>query len=316
MRVSSTVPPRYRQHTLVAYLAARFTYWDAARWQALIAAGQVWLNGAPAHAGSPVAPGDVVACELPDLTPTQAIAVDVLYADETLLAVNKPGGVRVHAHGRFVVDSLIHYLRHRHAPPYPDATLVHRLDAGTSGVLLLARGAAAAAALGAQFSSQTVEKAYLAVVHGIPAHDAGTIDLPLGPAPGSRLRYRQAVVRGDEGKTAVTHYRLVRRLGAQHALLALQPRTGRTHQLRVHLAAIGYPIVGDALYTMDDDAFLAWTAARTPTPAMHDMRRQALHCWQIRCRHPVGERPFTFTAPLPPDITALVERLQSNSCDS
>lgn len=305
MRVSSRAPQESAGISLVAYLAGRFTYLGVEQWQELVENGRIWLNGRSATTTSLVHGGDLITCDLPEFPePEVNLAYDIVYEDEWLLGINKPAGLRVHSQGKFVTTNLIYHLRHRRQPPYPEALLVNRLDANTSGVVLAARSPAVKQALDTQFAAGSVEKLYHALVLGSPKPPSGVIDLPLGPAPGSDLAHRQGVVPG--GKTAVTLYKTVAVYQGGFSLLELRPKTGRTHQLRAHLAALGYPIVGDALYSLDDEAYRRWLA--NPQP-LHGLSRQALHCSQTSFTHPVAGQLCTIAAPLPEDIQRLLARL-------
>lgn len=312
MRVSSAVPANFSDMPLIGYLAARFTYLSQEDWINLVKQGKVQCNDIVCQTTTCVTQGDVITCELPEFTaPSVNLDYTLVYADRWLLGINKPGNLRVHSQGKFVTANLIYHLRYQHEPPYPEAQLVNRLDAGTSGIVVVARDEEARRQLGQQFSEQLVTKEYLAVVVGIPSQEKGVIDLPIIKIKGTDVKHRYGVARDGGGKTAVSHYECITPLGSQHALLRLYPKTGRTHQLRVHLAAIGHPIVGDALYTMDDAAFLAWCTQRTPTPSMHGLARQALHCCRTSFIHPITYTPCTIEAPLPDDMQQLIERLQS-----
>ena len=305
MRVSSKVTAPFKQTAVSDYLAARFTYRTLAEWQALVAEGRVFCNDALCLPTTLVRQGDVVACELPDFTPPGVnFAYRILYEDAWLLGVDKPAGLRVHSQGKFVTANLIYQLRYVHQPPYPEAHLVNRLDAQTSGVVVLARETAVLRAMSQLFATGEVEKVYLAVVDGAPRPPAGVIDQPIGQTTGPLGVKRFGVM--DGGKTAVTHYQ-VRHTFGDAALVELRPQTGRTHQLRVHLAAIGHPIIGDALYRMDDAAYLDWVERGVHAGQMARLARQALHCAATRFTHPVTGLPTTFTAPLPADIAALLD---------
>ena len=153
----------------------------------------------------------------------------IVYEDEWLLGINKPGNLRVHSRGMFSRANLIYHLRRVHVPPYPEASLINRLDADTSGVVLVARHKEALRLMAEQFRNQTVAKEYLAVVLGIPSEHEATISLPLGPVPGGKLKHRQGVREEGGGKTAVTRYRLQTSLGPGYALLRLQPETGNNN---------------------------------------------------------------------------------------
>jgi 23S rRNA pseudouridine1911/1915/1917 synthase len=308
MRVSSKVTAPFKQTAVADYLAARFTYRSLEEWQELVGNGRVFCNDSPCDLATRVRQGDVVACDLPDFTPAN-INLDyrIIYEDDWLLGVDKPPGLRVHSQGKFVTANLIYHLRYVHEPPYPEAHLVNRLDAQTSGVVVLARQTAVfptiLPTMSRLFAEGAVEKRYLAVVDTPPSPAAGTIDLPIGQTKGALRVNRFGVV--DGGKTAVTHYQ-TRETSGQYTLLELRPQTGRTHQLRVHLAAIGCPIVGDALYRMDDAAYLAWVERGVHEGQMAAIGRQALHCAATHFSHPVTGQPTTFAAPLPADIAALM----------
>jgi len=311
MLVSSKVPPGTALTTVAGYLAARFTYLPLPEWEALVNDGRITANGARATLSTYVAPGDVVACDLPDFAPPPVnLDVTILYEDEWLMAVNKPPGLRVHSQGRFVTANLIYHLRHQHQPPYPEAHLAHRLDADTSGVVVLGRDKATLAALARQFEHGEVGKVYLALVRGVPHPAVGMIDLPIGKVAGGEVtRYGVAV----GGKTAVTHYRTVETFGRAFALLELRPTHGRTHQLRVHCMAVGHPIVGDALYTMDDAAYMAWRREGRHQGEMDLMTRQALHCARTEFVHPWKGTAVQIEAPLPQDIKKALATLKGGT---
>ncbi len=208
-----------------------------------------------------------------------------------------PQGCGFTAAAGFVTANLIYHVRHVRQPVCPEADLVNRLDADTSGLLLLARDKAVLRDLMQQFATGRVDKEYLAVVAGSPVPAAGTIGLPIGPVKNALVpRYG---VDATAGKTAVTHYETVRRLGSGFTLLKLRPETGRTHQLRVHLAAIGHPIAGDALYSMSDTDYLNW---RRLPPVPGTLRRQALHSHRLQFLHPVRQTTCHLESPLAADI--------------
>ncbi|MAT97429.1 MAG: hypothetical protein CL608_09830 [Anaerolineaceae bacterium] len=299
MIVSSKVTAVFHQKPLLDYLAGRFTYQTRATWQARIEAGDVTCNGRSTTPHQIVRQGDVIACDLPDPPlPDVNLNYEIVYEDEWLLGINKPGNLKVHGHGRFVQANLIYQLRHNHVPPYPEATLINRLDRDTSGVVLLARDNDTLRAVQTQFAERTVKKMYLAVVHGIPSPVVQEINRPIGRLPSAAGVYRYGVM--DDGKPAQTLLELIRPFPPNYALVRLIPNTGRTHQLRVHLAALGHPIVGDSLYTMNDAEFLAQFEAGSRVEPL--LPRHALHCAQTTVWHPHKKRPLTITAPLASDI--------------
>jgi 23S rRNA pseudouridine1911/1915/1917 synthase len=209
----------------------------------LIASGAVFLNGRRCRVASRlVRPGDRLRVDTAPATPV-AGPLTVLHADDELVCIDKPAGMPSAPTQRAAAGSALEVLRHQlraAGHSLPDLWVVHRLDAATSGVLALARTRRAAAALSEAFRCQTAGKTYVALVDGIPPTEAGTIELPIRTGAG-----RAAV--DSSGRPAHTAWQVIRR-GRERALLELRPRTGRMHQLRVHLAAIGYPVVGDRLY--------------------------------------------------------------------
>ena len=290
--------------SVTAYLATRFTYLTESTWSELVQEGRISCNGGSCEVTTTVRPGDSISCNLPDFeSPVVNFGYDILYEDEWLLAVNKPPGLRVHSSGKFVNANLMYHLRHARQPPYPEVNLINRLDADTSGLVLLARDKMVLSQLMRQFAEGLVVKEYLAVVSGRPCPANGTINLPIGPVKDARVP-RFGIDRA-QGKTAVTHYRTVRNLTDHFTLLELKPETGRTHQLRVHLAALGHPIAGDALYTMNDHDYLDWRINKPATPTT--LPRQALHSHRLQFSHPVGQTLCTLTAPLAPDIAQLIK---------
>ncbi len=294
--------------SVTRYLALRFTYLSEAAWRELVSEGRIYCNGTRCEGTSTVARGDTIRCELPGFeAPAVNLDYAIVYEDEWLLGIDKPAGLRVHSRGRFVNANLIYHLRHVHRPVYPETNLVNRLDTDTSGLVLLAKAPAVLRQMMEQFAWGLVDKRYLAVVHGRPFPAEGCIDLPIGPVSDARVpRFGIDLVKG---KASVTHYTTARKLPGNFTLLELRPETGRTHQLRVHLAAIGHPIAGDALYTMGDQDYLDW---RRSPPRQTDLQRQALHCHQLRFRHPVHQDSCTLTAPLAADIAQLIREVSEN----
>jgi 23S rRNA pseudouridine1911/1915/1917 synthase len=304
MNVSSKVPAPFDGMSVLEYLATRFTYLPEEIWWGLLQEGRISCNGVLCDGTRLVAQGESIRCDLPDFqAPAVNLQYEIVYEDEWLLGINKPPGLRVHSRGKFVTANLIYHLRHVRQPAYPEAGLVNRLDADTSGLVLLARDKAVLSNLMRQFATGLVHKRYLAVVIGCPSPADGTIRLPIGPIKNALVpRYG---VDSAEGKTAVSHYKTVRRLTDQYTLLELQLETGRTHQLRVHLAAIGHPIAGDALYTMSDEDYLDWRR-NPPPPGIFP--RQALHSHQLQFLHPVHQTTCTLCAPLATDLEQSIRR--------
>lgn len=239
--------------------------------------------------------------------------LDVLYEDDEVLAVDKPAGLAVHPSGRHLVDTLIQRVHARYrgansARRLP-LRLCHRLDRETSGVILIAKGDAAHRAIATQFEDREVRKEYLAVVHGVVEADGGVIEHALGPALASPVRLKMCVA--ADGLPSATEWSVVERHpGAEVpcTLVRCRPRTGRQHQLRVHLAALGHPIVGDKLYGDDEGLFLrasngTLTAADRAALVLD---RHALHASRLRWRSPSGGEIREVEAPLPEDMARLL----------
>jgi 23S rRNA pseudouridine1911/1915/1917 synthase len=284
------------------------------RLQALIKAGAVKLNGQRARAGLRLRPDDIVELELPDRVPEtvtpEPFTLPVLYEDEHIIAIDKPSGMVVypaagHAHGTVVNQLLSHCpLASFGAPTRPG--IVHRLDEGTSGVLLVAKSDAAYLRLVEQFKRREVEKLYLALVWGRFSEEEGRIEGPIGRDPVRRQRMKIL----PTGKPAITEFRILKRF-PQTTLLAVRPLTGRTHQIRVHLSAIGHPVVGDELYQAPPD--FVWTvrhAACGGTMKVKRSLRLMLHAWQVKLAHPITQERLELSAPLPPEFAALTSRDQ------
>ena len=223
------------------------------------------------------------------------VEFDVAHADPDLIVVNKPAGLVVHPGAGNPRGTLQNGLLHRfpELQAVPRFGLVHRLDAGTTGLLLVARTAAAHQRLTRDLQGRRIRREYRAVTRGCPVA-GGTIDQPLGRHPRDRLR--MAVHPGGRG--AVTHYRVLERFPG-NAFVAVRLETGRTHQIRAHLAHVGYPLVGDSLYSRGGNGF----------------GRPALHAGLLGARHPATDRECSFEAPLPADMCDLLTRLAGDERD-
>lgn len=272
---------------------------------AAIAEGLVTVADRPAKAGQRLRTGERVVfrprpSEEATTVAAEDIALDVLYEDEHLVAINKPAGMVVHpAVGNrrgTLVNAILHaYPRAEWPGARERAGVVHRLDKDTSGVILVALSAVALEGIAKQFRERTVEKEYLALVRGRVAA-AGTIDAAIGRHPRDRKRMSTAA---RKARSAQSRYEPLEGF-AETTLLLVRPRTGRTHQIRVHLATAGWPIVADPLY-----GGAGRGGARRP------MTRLALHAWRIRFDHPASGARMTVTAPLPADFQAALDALRA-----
>jgi 23S rRNA pseudouridine1911/1915/1917 synthase len=289
------------------------------RVQALIRSGAVELNGAPL--GDPsrkLSVGDTLHIVVPPPEPPEplpeAIPLDIVFEDESVVVLNKPAGMVVHPAAGHAGGTLVNaLLAHCGASlsgigGVSRPGIVHRLDKDTSGVMVVAKGDAAHRALAEQFADHgrtgPLRRRYEALVWGKPEPASGTVDRPIGRHPTDRQRF---AVRGV-GKRAMTHYVAQRNLGAV-SRVRCELETGRTHQIRVHMAFLGHPLLGDPLY----GAGFATKASRLSGEArvaLDDLGRQALHAQHLTFAHPVSGEPMAFDAPLPEDMARLVAALE------
>jgi 23S rRNA pseudouridine1911/1915/1917 synthase len=286
------------------YLAQARPELSRSQMQRLIAAGAVTVNGRQVKASYIVRPGDLVVVELPapespEVTP-EPIPLEVVYEDDDLLVINKPAGLVVHPAAGHSSGTMVNALLARYpemAEAGPRAGIVHRLDKDTSGLIIAAKAEAARLALQEQFKRRQVHKVYLALLEGRPPQPKGVIDAPLGRNP--KQRKRMAVVR--EGRPARTLYRVLESF-ADYTLVQVEPETGRTHQIRVHFAWLGCPLVGDAVYGRRE-------GRRKRRPRL-PISRQFLHAWKLRFALPSSGEEVEFVAPLPPEMEAVLAELR------
>jgi len=265
--------------------------------QKLIADGYIMVNNHVAKAGLRLKLGDKVNIIIPPAPPNrllpEALPLKIIYEDKDLLVIDKPAGLTTHpAPGHYshtLVNAILAYL-----PSLPDTGdllrpgIVHRLDKDTSGAMVIAKNSVAQQSLISQFKAHSVEKAYLVLVKGHLTPANGVIEAPIGRDPHNRKR--MAVV--AEGREARTHYKVVKYIG-NYTLLEVRPETGRTHQIRVHLSAIGYPVVGDTTY-----------GAKSPY-----LSRQFIHASRLGFKLPSTGEYVEFTSDLPPDLEQALKNI-------
>ena len=334
--------PTYRR--LDQYLPSRFPRFSRSAIQKLIESGAVTVNGQPTKASRKLSAGDVIDVVLPPPQPKEIppenIPLDIIWEDDCLLAINKQAGIIVHPargnpHGT-LVNGLMFYagkLAQGSDPFRPG--IIHRLDRDTTGIMLVAKTDEALWRMSRQFEARRIHKEYLAVVHGRLDLDADQIDAPL--ARHRFVREKYAVdLDNPQAKAAVTTWRVVERFGPGFTLVQLEPKTGRTHQLRVHMSYIKHPIVGDVAYggsrvTRNDLANMANRAtarsacvkrirrtvkasqaatSSAPPPEPVLIHRQALHAHRLNFRHPITNAPMALVAPPPADFLALLAALR------
>jgi 23S rRNA pseudouridine1911/1915/1917 synthase len=269
------------------------------RW---LAEDRVRVDGKALAPATKMAGGEAVEVRIPPPRPTHLVPADIplsiLFEDEHLVVIDKPAGLTVHPGSGNHDDTLANALVHRFQN-LPEASgadrpgIVHRLDKDTSGVLVVARSDAVQRALSAAFAERRVAKEYLALVHGVPRKDEGSIDLPVGRCEVARTKMR---IDTEGGRASRTDWKMERRL-PRNALLRCLPLTGRTHQIRVHLMSIQHPVVGDTTYGPRD---WPWSALAP---------RLMLHAHRLAFEHPVTHAALQFEAPVPPAFTATIEAL-------
>ena len=284
------------------YLTTRLGNISRTSVQQLIADGSALVNGRKSKAGYMLRAGDKI--QLSSLTPEidigqaqpTALPLDIIYEDNDLLVVNKAAGMVVHPapghHDDTLVNALLAYLPSLQEPGAGQRPgIIHRLDKDTSGLIIVAKNARARAALIEQMKQHTIVKRYLALVEGNVALDQGSIDAPIGRDPRNR---QQMAITAVGSREARTHFRVLQRF-ARHTLLLLQLETGRTHQIRLHLKAIGHPIVGDPVYGSGS------IFRRAP------LKRQFLHAYQLSFTHPLTGETIELEAPMPADLQAVID---------
>lgn len=287
------------------WLSERVTRLTRAQIQALIREGAVTVNGRMAKPAAKLkGTGEHIRIVIPPPPPTElipdALPLEILYEESSFAVINKPSGMIVHPGAGVERGTLANALLAR----YPELAqvkgqrrhgIVHRLDKMTSGVMVIARTEEALNALTKQFAGRAVAKQYIALLESVPKPDAGTISLPIARDP--QHRTRMAVVRG--GRSAITHYRVIETFSGGYALVEARIETGRTHQIRVHFAHIGCPVVGDTTYGF-----------RKPRIKLG---RTFLHAARLAFDHPIDGRRLEFTAPLPNELERVLRRLRANA---
>jgi len=289
------------------YLASRLPDLSRTRIQELIDQGRVHISERLARRAQRVMPGDIIDIEILPRPPLRAapeeIPLDVLYEDEDVIVVNKPAGMVVHAGAGAARGTLVNALLHHFSKLSSlggnlRPGIVHRLDRGTSGAMVVARNDVAHRLLAEQFRSRAVSKTYIALLHGRMSRDAGTIERPISRDPQRRTRM---TARLGHGRAAQTDWRVLLRLG-NLSLIEAEPRTGRTHQIRAHFAAAGHPLVGDTLYG-------APRQVRAGGASLNPLGRVFLHAARLSFAHPRTGATIEVRAPLDPGLREYLKEL-------
>lgn len=310
---------------LDVFLASQNTGLSRSRIKALIVEGAVTLNGSVCFdPAKKIRAGDVAEVSVPpseDAVPVpEDIPLDVVYEDADLIVINKAAGMVVHPAPGHSSGTLVNALLHHCGDSLSGIGgvrrpgIVHRLDRDTTGLMIAAKNDASHRALSAQLSDRTLSRLYKGLVWGVPAHRKGTVNEPIGRHPVSR---QKMAVNKKNGRDAVTHYLVEKSFGAAAALLECRLETGRTHQIRVHMAHAGHPLIGDPVYGMQRTGAVALLKKAGYEERVREdilsFSRQALHAWKIVFIHPGTGEKTVFESSLPPDMGAIIMLLKSNS---
>jgi 23S rRNA pseudouridine1911/1915/1917 synthase len=326
---SFVVPPDAAGQRLDAWLAAQLENVSRARVQLLLSESKALLNGAPARPSLKLRGGETVEV-LGEPTPRplraipESIPLDIIYEDEDLSVINKPAGMMVHAgsgatedarnRGTLVNALLSHYAQLSHSTDPVRPGIVHRLDKQTSGLIIVARNDAAHLKLGEMFSRRQIRKTYIALVHGAIKQDHGTINASISR---DVIRRTRMTTKRDAGaRSAVSHYTAIERIDSRFGkftLVSVRIETGRTHQIRVHLASIGHPVVGDTLYGAPARIpILGPRKKSAPEPETISLDRNFLHAAELEFAHPITGKSISLKAPLPEELNDLHKKLIPN----
>ena len=274
--------------TVLAHLSLRYRHSTASAWRERLEAGEVRLGGSPARADDRLRAGQTLVWNRPPWEePPVPLAFAVVHLDAHLLAVGKPRGLPSLPNGGFLTHTLLHLVRRR----WPEATPMHRLGRGTSGLLLFTRTEEARRAVAAAWRDGGIEKEYRALLRGAPDREAFTVDAAIGRVPHPRLGHVWAASTG--GKAAVSHIR-VRAIRGANAVADVRIDTGRPHQIRIHAAAAGFPLVGDPLYGPG--------GVPVEDPALPGEGGYRLHAYRLSLVHPVGGRRLQLECAPPPEL--------------
>jgi len=311
--IEATVPELLAGKRFDQALAEMFPEFSRSRLTEWIKSGDALLDGETVKPKVAVNGGETVSLAAKQQVETDAVAEDIplqiLYADADVLVINKPAGLVVHPGAGnprgTMVNALLHY--DAEMAQLPRAGIVHRLDKDTSGLMVVARSLRAHAGLIELLSSRTVHRQYVAVVQG-PMVAGNTVDAPIDRHPHDRIR--MAVVKEGTGREAITHYR-VRERFRSHTVVECRLETGRTHQIRVHMAYVKHPLIGDPLY--GGSFKLPKAASEALVETLRAFRRQALHAEKLSFIHPVSGEELGFEAPIPEDMVRLMDALREDT---
>ncbi len=297
------------------FLAKRESGLTRSRIQGLIREGNIKINSLPVKASYRLKTGDEIELLVPPSIPyalePEPVELIYIYEDSSLIVLNKPPGIVIHPAPGHKIGTLVHGLLY-HCSDLSGIGgvlrpgIVHRLDKDTSGLLVVAKNDHAHNHLSRQFKEGMVNKRYITLVHGIMKTDHGKIDLPISRNPKKR---KEMAVSGPNGKNALTLWKKIDEIGGMFSLLSVVIKTGRTHQIRVHMSYIGHPVVGDKVYGYK----MSWWKKHCPTATgmLPDIKRQILHSEHLGFTHPDSKEYCEFKAPVPQDINNVINGLKS-----
>jgi len=313
--ISLTISEENRDHRIDTFLATQIEALTRSRVQELVKRGFVQVNGQSPKTSYRLKKGDLVTLSIPPVQPCmlepEPVQFALIHEDPSLIVLNKPPGLVIHPAPGHQRGTLVHGLL-QHCRDLSGVGgvmrpgIVHRLDKDTSGLLVVAKNDRAHLFLAQQFKAGTVAKEYLAVVHGRMKTPRGDIDLAIGRHPKKR---KEMTVLVSGGRRSVTHWEKLRDLGNRFSLLRVSPKTGRTHQIRVHLSHLGHPIVGDPLYGYKKRVWKKHFP--TESGILPLIKRQMLHAQTLGFVHPDGGAYCRFEAPVPPDMEELIRALEA-----
>jgi 23S rRNA pseudouridine1911/1915/1917 synthase len=313
---SIAVAPDAQDQRVDLFLVSQSNTASRSAIQRALIEGALTVNGKQVKPSHRLSAGEVIAGTVPHAPPIEAvpenIPLDIIFEDEHLIVINKPAGMVTHPGAGVLAgtlaNALVYHLQQQ-AQTLPTRGgssrpgIVHRLDVGTSGLLVAAKTDLAHLRLAEQFEARTVVKKYLALVYGVVKEDSGAIDAPIGRDPRSRVKMAVTAT----GRHALSLFRVVDRFG-EFTLVEIEIKTGRTHQIRVHLAHLKHPIAGDETY---DNGRLQQVKSPVHRAVIKQLRRPFLHAASLQFAHPVTNETLSFNTPLPTDLTAILRCLES-----
>lgn len=314
--VTFDIKKAFEDRRIDRYLASRLPDYSRTFLQKLVKEGSVLVNGRTVKSSYDIQKGDLISVRVPVLEESKIvpedIPIDIVYEDDYLMLINKPYDMVVHPAGRHhcgtVVNALAFHCQNLSQVNGPlKAGIVHRLDRDTSGIMLTIKSDAVHSHIAMQFEKRSVKKEYLAVVEGELMFDSDEISLPIAR---HIIDSQKMAVRHDIGKEAVSIYEVIERFRG-YTLVKVMPKTGRTHQIRVHMRAIGHPVVADFMYSSQESCYLSdLLQKKREEGELPIIDRQALHAHRIEFFHPIHNKKMEFEVDLPDDISALVNTLR------